>query len=302
MRLLPLLALVLLLGCGPGETAGLRDLNGTQLFVRAMGAGEPVVFVHGGPLLEHGYFLPHVAPLGEDFRLVFYDQRLSGRSAAVVDSGGVTMEAFVRDIEVLRTDLGVEAVNLIAHSWGSHLAQRYAIAHPDRVKSLIMISPMAASAELWQEENAYVSQMATDRDVADREALMATPAFSRFDPAAIEEMMRISFRPQVQDLAVLDRLELYFPGDYADRSQQLGALGASLSEFDLHADLARYTGPTLLIYGEIEPGAGIGGPALVEALPQAELKIIQDAGHFAFAEQPAAFLEAVRGFLRQHGN
>jgi proline iminopeptidase len=297
MRRCLLFALLILVGCGSAETAGLRDLNGTQLFVREMGSGEPLVFVHGGPLLDHGYFLPHVAPLADEYRLVLYDQRLSGRSAAEVDSGGVSMEAFVGDIEALRVDLGVESVHLVAHSWGSHLAQRYAIAHPDRVKSLILISPMPASAVLWQQENAYVGQMATDGDVRDRDALMATPAFSRFEPGAIEEMMRISFRPQVQDLAVLDSLNLYFPADYAARSQQMGTLAASLSEFDIHADLAGYTGPVLLIYGEIEPGAGIGGPALVEAFPGAEIRTIQDAGHFSFAEQPVAFLEAVRGFL-----
>jgi pimeloyl-ACP methyl ester carboxylesterase len=40
----------------------------------------------------------------------------------------------------------------------------------------------------------------------------------------------------------------------------------------------------------------IGGPALVEALAGAELRMIQDAGHFSFAEQPVVFLEAVRDF------
>ena len=302
MRRFWLVVLVSLMGCGSADTASLRDLNGTQLFVRTMGEGESVVFIHGGPLLDHGYFLPHVAPLADDYKLVFYDQRLSGRSAAAVDSSGVSMDAFVEDIEALRVDLGVEAIHLVAHSWGGHLAQRYVIAHPERVKSLIMISPMAGSALLWQQENTFLGQMATEGDRQDRAALMATPAFSRFEPAAIEEMMRISFRPQVQDPAMLDSLNLFFPPDYADRSQQLGALGVDLSGYDLHADLARYTGPTMLIYGEIEPGAGIGGPALAEALPGADFLVIQDAGHFSFAEQPTAFLTAVREFLRTAGD
>lgn len=291
------LTTVTLVGCGGASTdpGSLRDLNGTQLFVREMGDGAPLIVVHGGPLLEHGYFLPHLEPLAEDNRLVFYDQRLSGRSAAEADP--VSMDAFVEDIEALRVSIGAEQIHLMAHSWGGHLAMRYAIAHPERLSSLVLVSPMAASSELWQQEEQAMAGMATAADQADRTALMSTPAFSRFEPAAIEELMRISFRPQVRDVASLDALNLYFPADYAQRSQTMSALGPEMMDFDFRPQLAQLDVPTLLVYGEVEVATAIGGAALLEAMPSAELVTIRDAGHFSFAEQPEEFLAAVRGFL-----
>ena len=55
--------------------------------------------------------------------------------------------------------------------------------------------------------------------------------------------------------------------------------------------------PTLVLYGEDEPGASIGGDAIVEAIPGAERVTIAGTGHFPFVEQPEVFLDAVRTFL-----
>ena len=68
-------------GSSPADTTLLLPVNGTELFVHRIGGGEPIVGVHGGPVLEHGYFLPHFERLAADFELIFFDQRLSGRSA-----------------------------------------------------------------------------------------------------------------------------------------------------------------------------------------------------------------------------
>lgn len=62
------------------EGAGLRQVGETRLFVEILGEGDPIVFVHGGPGFDHSYFLPHVKPLADDYQLIFYDQRVSGRS------------------------------------------------------------------------------------------------------------------------------------------------------------------------------------------------------------------------------
>ena len=102
------------------------------------GSGEPAIVIHGGPLLDHGYLQPYLAPLGDELELIFYDQRLSGRSDGVVDSASVRLDTFVDDIEALREALGLERVHLIAHSWGGLLAMKYATAHPDRGKVVLL--------------------------------------------------------------------------------------------------------------------------------------------------------------------
>ena len=127
-------------------------VNGTELFVKRLGAGEPIVVVHGGPLLEHGYLLEHLEPLAEDYELIFYDQRLSGRSAARADPGSIRLATLVDDIEALREALELGRIHLMGHSWGGMLAMRYAIAHPDNLRSLLLLDSMAASSELWRAE------------------------------------------------------------------------------------------------------------------------------------------------------
>jgi proline iminopeptidase len=279
------------------STEGLRAINGTELFVKRIGDGPPIVVVHGGPVLEHGYLLPHLEPLARDHELILYDQRLCGRSAASVDPETVRIATFVDDIEALRDDLGFERIHLMAHSWGGLLGLHYAIEHPDRLSSLVLLDPMSASTDLWQKEQAAVADRFTAEDRAAREALTASPSFAAREPAAIHDLLMLTFRAQFHDRAKADRLELFVPEDYASRSEQFGALGPDLADYDLHDRLRAVSVPTLIVYGSDEPGLGLGGAALHDALPDSRLFTIDASGHFPFIEQPELFLDVVRTFL-----
>lgn len=99
--------------------------------------GQPVVFVHGGPgggsePWHRQFFDP------ARYRIVLFDQRGCGRStphAELKDNG--TWE-LVADMETIRKTLGIERWVVFGGSWGSTLALAYAIAHPDRVKGLVL--------------------------------------------------------------------------------------------------------------------------------------------------------------------
>ncbi len=276
---------------------GLRPVNGTELYVKRMGAGPPVIVVHGGPVLEHGYLLPHLTPLAESFELIFYDQRLSGRSDATVDSGSVRLDTFVDDIEALRQSIGFDRIHLLGHSWGGLLALRYAIGHGEHLASLVLVSPMSASSVLWQEEERLLAQRVTAEDSLERDSLRASPALADRRPEAVRQMLLLSFRPQFHDRARIGELELYVPDDYGERSRQFAYMMPDLTSFDFHNELAGVTVPTLLVYGSDEPGRTLGGSALSEHLPNDQFTVIADAGHFPFLEQPRAFLTTVRQFL-----
>ena len=111
--LLPIFAVSAAAGCGqagpPPEGDG---TEGTTTFSEGLLA---ILVVHGGPMLDHGYLAPNLEPLAEDHTLVFFDQRLSGRSAGVVDSASVRMETLVEDMEALRSALGMEEMSILAH-------------------------------------------------------------------------------------------------------------------------------------------------------------------------------------------
>ena len=65
----------------PDHEDGLISVNGTRLFVHREGSGEPAIVIHGGPLLDHTYLQPYLAPLGAELEPIFHDQRLRGRPA-----------------------------------------------------------------------------------------------------------------------------------------------------------------------------------------------------------------------------
>jgi proline iminopeptidase len=99
--------------------------------------GKPVVFLHGGPgggteAKHRRYFDPAV------YRIVLFDQRGCGRStpfASLVDN---TTWHLVSDIELLRVHLGIEKWQVFGGSWGSTLALAYAETHPERVTELVL--------------------------------------------------------------------------------------------------------------------------------------------------------------------
>ncbi len=275
----------------------LMPVNGTELYVNRMGHGEPILIVHGGPVLEHGYLLPHLAPLAEGYELIFYDQRLSGRSAPRVEPESVRIATFVEDIEGLRTSLGLDRIHLMAHSWGGLLALRYALAHEDRLLSLVLLSSMSASSKLWKEEEKLLAERLTAEDKEKRQVILASEAFKSRPTEAIERLLRLSFKHQFHDPAGLDALRLYVPEDYMERSRQFAGMQGDLTDFDLHEELGGLSVAALVLYGSEEPGARIGGTALHEALPGSKLVLLEESGHFPFVEQPAAFLETVREFL-----
>jgi proline iminopeptidase len=278
-------------------TDGLVEVNGTELYVKRVGSGEPIVIVHGGPVMDHSYFLPHLYPLSDRYELIFYDQRASGRSVAEVDSESMRMATFVDDIEGLRAALDLGPIHVLGHSWGGLLAMRAAIRGDVALRSLILVSPMPASAERWQEEEMANGGRITPEDTADRAALRETEGFASGESATLAALLRLSFRPQFHDPGNLSRLNVFVPDDYVARSTTYGALMPDLMQFDHHDALAAVTVPTLIVYGDAEPGADIGGAAIHDRILGSRFVRIPEAGHFSFVEQRERFLREVRRFL-----
>lgn len=123
---------------------GLLDVgDGQRIYWEVSGnpEGKPVVFLHGGPgggtaPFHRQFFDP------EAYRIVLLDQRGCGRSVPHIADGASlehnTTWHLVRDIEALRTHLGVDRWQVFGGSWGSTLALTYAQTHPDRVTELVL--------------------------------------------------------------------------------------------------------------------------------------------------------------------
>lgn len=113
--------------------------DGHHIYVEQCGnpKGVPVIVFHGGPgggcsPAMRRYFDPDV------YRVILFDQRGCGRSrphASVVNN---TTWDLVADIEMIRTQLGIDQFIVFGGSWGATLALIYAISHPERVSYLVL--------------------------------------------------------------------------------------------------------------------------------------------------------------------
>src|SRR6266513_3224130 len=99
--------------------------DGYELFVEALGTGFPLVVLHGGPGMDHTMFRPYLDPLGDEFRLLYVDERGQGRSQRV-DPATLSLEAFAGDVDLLAETLELDGFALLGHSFGAIIATYHA--------------------------------------------------------------------------------------------------------------------------------------------------------------------------------
>jgi proline iminopeptidase len=272
-----------------------------RLFVREVGAGTPIVVVHGGPDFDHEYLLPELDRLAEQFRVVYYDQRGRGRSFTGETADDVTIESEIEDLDRVRESIRADAVAVLGHSWGALLAMEYAIRHPDRVSRLILMNsapPSRVDAVVFRRALQAMRTQAEGRRV---DELRVDPAYLSGDVQAVAEFYRIHFRPAVRDREQLDRvvgrLRIAFSneGIVAARAIEDSLYGQTWSreEYDLVPALGRLDAPTLVIHGDRDFIPVEIARHVASAIRGSRLLVLADCGHFAFMEQPALVCEAI---------
>lgn len=268
---------------------GRIPVRDTELFVTVEGQGPPVLVMHGGLGVDHTCLHPWLDPLGDSATLIYYDHRGNGRSARP-PLDDVDHSTWVEDADALRAALGHERVVVLGHSYGGFLALRYALAHPDRVRGLILVGT-AAVMEHWDAVHANLA------------ARQATPQQLRaFEDRPFEDDADFS-----STLGAL--LPLYFHRPQDDVLAQLRGMttsveasmagGRCMADYDVRGELSRIEVPTLVLAGRhdvIMPVAATAEP-LAAGLPDAELVVFEDSGHFPYIEQAAMFGDVVRAWL-----
>ncbi|MGF1425185.1 alpha/beta fold hydrolase [Kitasatospora sp. LaBMicrA B282] len=271
--------------------------DGTKLAYRRTGAGAPLVCLPGGPMRDAVY-LGELGGLTAHRELVVLDLRGTGGSAVPEDAESYRCDRQVADVEALRVHLGLERLELLGHSAAANLAVRYAERYPERVASLVLVTPSTravdipvtgetrrAAAELragepWFEA-AYAAFEAIEAGEESDEDWDAIAPFhyGRWDAAA-----------QAFDAAALEQ-----------ENEEAGDVFFGAGSFDppaTRAALAELAAPVLLLAGELDwattPAIAAEYAAL---LPNARLAVQPGAGHFPWLDDPAAFSAAVAEFL-----
>lgn len=122
-------------------TALMVDAGGVRLAGEESGSGEPVLLLHG--LSATRRYVVHGSRTLEraGYRVVAVDARGHGESSPAPDAGGYTYPAMVDDALAVLDHLGIERVHVVGQSMGSATGVGLALGHPERVRSLTVITP-----------------------------------------------------------------------------------------------------------------------------------------------------------------
>ena len=268
-------------------------VNGVELAWEEHGAGErALVLVHGftGSRRDFAPRVPELAALG---RTVLLDLRGHGASTNTGDAASYTLEQLADDLLAFLDATGLAGCDLLGHSLGGMVALRAALAAPERIASLILMDTAARAPDL------PVDRFRLARRVVEEAGL----------EALLDVMRRVP--PEASGRSAADRRleaawgegywrEWRVPNYRAMDPVAYGALGEALfGQAPLGERLAALRMPTLVLVGAEDEGFLAAADELAARIPGARRVTIPGAAHQPQLEAPAAWLAAIRDFLRE---
>ncbi|MFI4894730.1 MAG: prolyl aminopeptidase [Steroidobacterales bacterium] len=290
----------------PFQKARLRVSALHELYYEQSGnpQGKPAVFLHGGPgggtdPAMRRFFDP------QRYRIVLFDQRGCGASRPHAELRENTTWDLVSDIEALRTLLGIDRWLVFGGSWGSTLALAYGQRHPERVTELVLRGifllrrselawfyqdPLGAGSifpDLWEQYVAVIPaserhdmmqayyRRLTSQDEATRAA--AARAWATWEGATSYLRLNANYVAKFANpeyAAAFARIEAHY---FVNRGF-LQADDQLLREVGRIRDI-----PAVIVQGRYDMVCPMRSAwELHRAWPEADLRIVPDAGHSAF--------------------
>jgi pimeloyl-ACP methyl ester carboxylesterase len=119
--------------------SGFAPVGDVQLYYEVYGAGEPILFIHGGGgSIAGSWPSAYVTELSRDFRLILADSRGHGRTAD--GTGPITYGRLTFDVVRLLDHLGIDRVHIVGHSMGAITGLHLLVDFPDRVRTVTLLA------------------------------------------------------------------------------------------------------------------------------------------------------------------
>jgi len=249
------------------------DRAGTHLYYETHGSG-PAILLSNGFGATCRMWRPQLDELARDHTVVVWDMRGHGQSDAPAEAGAYSEALAVADIEALLDHLGFDQAVIGGHSLGGYMSLAFTIAHPERVRALLLTDtgPGYKRNDKREEWNVMANGM------ADSIAEHGAGALARFSAE-----MRESRHRDARGLAMVARHML------------------TQSSPHVIEGLSGISAQTLVLVGSKDRQYLGATDYMTSQIPNATKVVIDDAGHAANLDQPAAFNRAVRGFLDTQG-
>lgn len=266
----------------------LARVNGVELYHEVHGQGPWLVLVHEFAGCYKSW-QPQVEALAARHRLLVYNCRGYPPSTVPADLADYSQELSVEDLRQLLDHLAIDRAIVGGFSMGGSIALNLALAHPGRVRALILAGTGTGSADRAQ----FAREFGPIADRFEREGVR------RVAPDYLRGPTRI------QLLGKDPRMWQKLHDDFVELSSTGLALtlrGVQLRRptmYELEPGLRRLAVPTLVIVGDQDAPAVDASRFLAATIPGARLRVLPDTGHTLNLEEPAAFNAAVLDFLRE---
>ncbi len=276
----------------------IMQIRGVPLFVHVIGQGYPLLLMHGGPGLDHTSLLP-LQPLADQCTLIFYDHRCNGRSDGQPLSS-MTFENLTADADALRQTLGFEKWAVLGHSFGGNVALEYALHYPSSLSHLILMD--TGGDQWWVNRHAW--QILAKRGYSPATVQAARRFYNgQVTPGKhLRTVMRFMGAYFYRNLFMEIAHDLFSPGPRPKMRPEATIFGYSrlLQGWTVMDRLGEINVPTLVLAGRHDFLFPPEHQAiLADRIPNAQLEIIERAGHNPQMEQPGVVIQIMKRFLAQ---
>ncbi len=245
-----------------------------MIYHEIAGDGPPLVLLNGIMMTTQSW-TPMLPRLSSRFRCVLHDFRGQLRSAK---PGRYTLQQHVDDLRELLDRLGIERADVAGTSYGGEIGMLFALAHPERVRKLVVIACVAEADEaLRVNVGRWIDVARNDPD-------------GLYDATVRDNFSEAFLTPRFIELG-RERLRTY-PAEWFESFAQL--CEAALT---LRVDPARIAAPMLVVCGEKDALKPVAHSRAIAERAAAQLAVIPGAGHAVVIEKPEEVCAAIEEFL-----